>query len=294
MSTKRELLTYLGFLRDNGYLYVETHRSNEAIAQRPQASVSSMVKTPMGNLPPHPSQPADAVQTDLFGAPLVPATRLAASAAPPPATPLPGEALPRAERIRRLAELAAAAEACRACALGSTRHKLVFADGEPEARLAFVGEAPGADEDASGIPFVGRAGQLLNKMLAAIGFRREEVYICNTLKCRPPENRDPLPGEKAACEHFLIEQLRIVRPLILVALGNHAAQYLCRSTLGIGKLRGRWYVYHGIPLLPTFHPAFLLRPTGAKFKPQGWEDFQSIHAKYLELNPGDPRPLWNK
>src|SRR5262249_2071038 len=128
-----------------------------------------------------------------------------ASSPPPGSTePLGGEDLPRAERIQKLAELAAQAEACRACALGSQRNKLVFSDGDPEAKIAFVGEAPGGDEDAQGFPFVGRAGQLLNKMIAAIGFKREEAYICNTLKCRPPGNRDPFPGEKAACEHFLV------------------------------------------------------------------------------------------
>lgn len=196
------------------------------------------------------------------------------------------------EKARLLADGAARAEACRACALGAQRNKLVYKDGPPEARLLFVGEAPGGEEDLQGLPFVGAAGQLLNKMIAAIGLKREEVFICNTLKCRPPQNRDPQPEEKAACEHFLIEQLEIMRPALMVALGAHAAHYLCRSEESIGRMRGRWHDYHGVPLLVTYHPAFLLR--NASFKPKSWEDFQAIHAKYSELFPDDPRPLWSK
>lgn len=197
-----------------------------------------------------------------------------------------------AERQARLAGLAHEAEACRGCSLHKTRNKSVFADGGPNAKIVFVGEAPGGEEDIQGKPFVGRAGQLLNKMIAAIGFNREEVYICNTLKCRPPENRDPSPEEKKACERFLVEQLEILKPQILVALGAHAANFLCGTDISIGKLRGKWHSYHGVPLLATYHPAFLLRSPG--FKPQSWLDFQAIHKKYCELNPEDPRKIWTK
>jgi DNA polymerase len=274
MTVKRDLINYVQFLRDSGNLYAEGEAAEAAAASVP-------------------------VQSDLFGGtspkskPTIHRPPIATgSATEGHGGVLGGEDLPRDKRIQRLAELTARAEACRECALGSRRNKLVFADGDPEAKIAIVGEAPGGEEDQQGLPFVGRAGKLLDKMVVAIGFQRREVYICNTLKCRPPDNRDPTPGEKAACEHFLVAQLEIVRPRIVVALGAHAAQYLCRSEEGIGRLRGTWHSYHGIPLRATYHPAFLLRSPG--FKPKSWDDFQAIHAKYGELCPDDARRIWQK
>jgi len=163
---------------------------------------------------------------------------------------------------------------CRRCPLGALRHRLVFGEGNPRAELVFVGEAPGADEDAQGRPFVGRAGQLLTKIIAAMGLKREDVYICNILKCRPPGNRNPLPEEIAACEPFLIRQIEAIRPRVICALGSIAAHALLKSEAPISVLRGRFHRYQGIPLMPTYHPAYLLRNPGAKR--QVWEDVQAI------------------
>jgi uracil-DNA glycosylase family 4 len=163
---------------------------------------------------------------------------------------------------------------CRRCALHRTRHRLVFGEGNTKADLVFVGEAPGADEDAQGRPFVGRAGQLLTKIIEAMGLKREEVYICNILKCRPPGNRNPEPGEIAFCEPFLIRQLEAIHPRVICALGTFAAHTLLKSETPISALRGRFHSYQKIPLMPTYHPAYLLRNPGAK--KQVWEDVQVI------------------
>ena len=163
---------------------------------------------------------------------------------------------------------------CLRCPLGSLRHNLVFGEGNPHAELVFVGEAPGADEDAQGRPFVGRAGQLLTKIVVAMGLKREEVYICNILKCRPPGNRNPQPDEIAACEPFLIRQLEAIQPRVICALGSFSAHTLLKSEAPITVLRGRFHSYQGIPLMPTYHPAYLLRNPGAK--KQVWEDVQAI------------------
>jgi uracil-DNA glycosylase family 4 len=163
---------------------------------------------------------------------------------------------------------------CRRCPLHRTRHSLVFGEGNPKAELVFVGEAPGADEDEQGRPFVGQAGQLLTKIISAMGLKREEVYICNILKCRPPGNRNPQPEEIAPCEPFLIRQLEAIRPRVICALGTFAAHTLLKSEAPISVLRGRFHSYQGIPLMPTYHPAYLLRNPGAK--KQVWEDVQVI------------------
>jgi uracil-DNA glycosylase len=163
---------------------------------------------------------------------------------------------------------------CLRCPLGGLRHRLVFGEGNPHAELVFVGEAPGADEDAQGRPFVGSAGQLLTKIITAMGLKREDVYICNILKCRPPGNRNPGPEEIAACEPFLVRQLAAIRPRVICALGSFAAHALLKSETPITVLRGRFHSYQGIPLMPTYHPAYLLRNPGSK--KQVWEDVQTI------------------
>jgi DNA polymerase len=170
---------------------------------------------------------------------------------------------------------------CQRCKLAPKRKNLVFGVGDPDARLVFVGEAPGADEDASGEPFVGQAGQLLTKMIGAMGYRREQVYICNILKCRPPGNRNPEPDEVAACEPFLVQQLGAIRPRMIVALGKFAAQCLLRSDAPISALRGRFQSYQGIPLMPTFHPAYLLR--SPEKKREVWADLQQVMAELARL-----------
>jgi DNA polymerase len=159
---------------------------------------------------------------------------------------------------------------CKLHALG--RRQIVFGVGSPTAELMFVGEAPGRDEDVQGIPFVGRAGQLLTKMIEAMGYTRDTVYIANVIKCRPPENRNPEPDEVAACEPFLFRQVESIRPKVIVALGTFAAQALLRTQDSISRLRGRVYVYGGAKLIPTFHPAYLLRSPDRKR--DAWEDLK--------------------
>jgi uracil-DNA glycosylase family 4 len=163
---------------------------------------------------------------------------------------------------------------CTRCKLARGRTRLVFGVGDPGAELMFVGEGPGADEDRQGEPFVGRAGQLLTKMIEAMGYRRAEVYIANVVKCRPPENRNPEPDEIEACEPFLRAQIAAVRPKVIVALGKIAVQALLRETSPIGRLRGRWFDYEGVRLMPTFHPAYLLRSPDEKRK--AWDDLQLV------------------
>ncbi len=163
---------------------------------------------------------------------------------------------------------------CTRCKLAPGRTHVVFGVGNPAAELVFVGEGPGEDEDRQGEPFVGRAGQLLTKMIEAMGFARGDVYIANVVKCRPPGNRNPEPDEIEACEPFLRAQLAAIRPKVIVALGKFAAQTLLRESTPISKLRGRWFAYEGVKLMPTFHPAYLLRSPDEKKK--AWEDLQLV------------------
>ncbi len=166
--------------------------------------------------------------------------------------------------------LEAEVKACTRCRLHASRTQTVFGVGSRSARWLFVGEAPGADEDRQGEPFVGRAGQLLNAMLFALGLKREDVYIANVLKCRPPDNRDPQDDEAAACEPFLVRQIELIRPRLIVALGRHAAHSLLRTDQPLGRLRGQKLGYHGTPLIVTYHPAYLLRSPLEKRK--AWDD----------------------
>jgi DNA polymerase len=154
----------------------------------------------------------------------------------------------------------------------------VFGAGSESARLVFVGEAPGAEEDRQGVPFVGRAGQKLTQIIEAIGLSRSEVYIANVLKCRPPGNRNPSQEEIKVCESYLIAQLHLIKPRVICALGTFAAQTLLRTNQSISRLRGRFHTYQGIKLMPTYHPAFILR--NPKFKRQVWEDVQKVRAEY--------------
>ena len=174
---------------------------------------------------------------------------------------------------------------CTRCALHKGRNKIVFADGDPNARLMFVGEGPGADEDAQGLPFVGRAGQLLNNMIAAMGLKREQVYIANVVKCRPPGNRTPEPEEANTCSPFLFRQIDVVRPQVLVALGATAATYLLGRRQPLAGLRGRVHAFRGMQLIVTYHPAFLLRDP--RQKKEAWADLQ-IAMKELGLKPPKP------
>lgn len=167
---------------------------------------------------------------------------------------------------------------CQRCKLCNGRSTLVFGTGNPRAELVFVGEGPGEEEDKQGVPFVGKAGQLLTKMIEAMKFTRDDVYICNVVKCRPPNNRNPEPDEIAACEPFLKAQLASLQPKVIVALGKFAAQTLLRDQTAITRLRGQWRQYQGIPLMPTFHPAYLLRQPDEKRL--AWLDLQEVMKRF--------------
>lgn len=163
---------------------------------------------------------------------------------------------------------------CQRCRLGASRTELVYGVGNPQARLVLVGEAPGREEDQQGTPFVGEAGRLLDRILLAMDLRREDVYICNVLKCRPPHNRDPHPEEVATCEAFLVRQIAAIKPQVIIGLGRFAVHTLLKSKIPISRLRGEWQSYQGIPLMPTYHPAYLLRnPEG---KRDVWEDMKEV------------------
>ena len=189
-----------------------------------------------------------------------------------------------ADKLAVLSVIADEVRNCRRCQLGDSRTNAVPGETNPDARVVFVGEAPGADEDAQGRPFVGRSGKLLEKIINAMGFRRQDVFICNILKCRPPDNRDPKPDEIEKCIPFLHRQLEMIDPEIIVALGAHAAKTLLKSTKPIGQLRGRFHDYYTsedaepIKLMPTYHPAYLLRNYSVDNRRRVWEDMQKVLA----------------
>jgi uracil-DNA glycosylase family 4 len=170
---------------------------------------------------------------------------------------------------------------CQRCKLAPKRTNIVFGSGNPSAELVFVGEAPGYDEDQQGLPFVGRAGQLLTKIIESINLKREDVYICNVLKCRPPENRNPEPDEVAACNPFLKKQLAAIRPKIVCCLGTFAAQTVMQTAAPISRLRGKFFDLDGIRVIATFHPAYLLR--SPEKKREVWEDMKQIRAELFRL-----------
>ena len=171
---------------------------------------------------------------------------------------------------------------CRRCSLCAQRNKIVFGSGDEQARLVFVGEGPGADEDAQGVPFIGRAGQLLTQMIdntaskEGIPVRRENVYICNVVKCRPPENRTPLPEEMEICGQFLFRQLMAIKPKAICALGSTAAKALLATKDGVTRLRGNWHKWRDIPVMVTYHPSYLLRPYNQNAKKEAWEDLKKV------------------
>ena len=173
-----------------------------------------------------------------------------------------------------LQKLADSASGCTQCRLSENRKTVVFGEGDPKAQVLFIGEGPGAEEDRTGRPFVGQAGRLLDRMIFAMGFERREVYIANVVKCRPPGNRDPKDDEVAACAAFLDRQIELIQPTVIVALGKPASRRLTGTNKPMGALRGRWSSYRGIPLMPVFHPAFLLR--NPKAKREVWQDLKLV------------------
>ena len=201
-----------------------------------------------------------------------------AGAKPMAETPREGTRPTTNDAAAELARIEARAKVCVKCGeLSRCRHSVAFGVGSPRAEIMFVGEAPGHDEDMQGIPFVGRAGELLTKIISAMGCKREDVYIANVLKCRPPQNRTPLPDEIANCLPYLLSQIELVQPKIIVALGATAVRALLNVQLGITKMRGHWYTFRDIPIMPTFHPAYLLRNPPAK--KEVWEDMKAVLEK---------------
>ncbi len=298
----RQTRAYLEVLRDGGIVFAEGRfakstagieppaaervESAKAGRSRPmtaeeRAALKAALTDPYARLVPRP--PAAA------GAPLAhpaatPIKRSRETSAPgPPAKPAKvtlkdrtegAKVIAAAEDLERLRDLISG---CYMCGLSAGRTHTVPGEGNPRAALMFIGEAPGYHEDVQGRPFVGRAGELLTKMIEAMGLRREDVYIANIVKCRPPGNRDPLPEEMLACEPYLKRQIELIRPKIICALGRIAIQGLLRETTPISQLRGQWRTYQNIPLMPTFHPAYLLRnPGGKRF---AWEDLKAILAR---------------
>ena len=223
------------------------------------------VEGPEHAVEPRPGEPRSAAVAPVGGPALA---TLAGSAA---SLEAPADAGERAALLARVAEEAAA---CVRCGLAEGRRTVVFARGNPNAELMLIGEGPGAEEDRQGLPFVGPAGQLLDRIVAAMGMSRDEVYVCNVVKCRPPGNRDPLPDEVAACRAFLQEQVRLVRPRVIVALGRVAAQTLLGTDAPVGRMRGEWHALLGVPLRVTYHPAAILRNQALK-RPT-WEDMRVV------------------
>jgi DNA polymerase len=206
--------------------------------------------------------------------------------APAPARSAPvGPAVALAAPAVDASALAAVRETlgdCRRCGLCQGRTQIVFGEGNPQPRVVFVGEGPGAEEDRTGRPFVGPAGELLTRMIEACGWKREDVYICNIVKCRPPGNRDPEPAEVEACRPFLEAQLRALAPEVIVALGRPATSALLGRSVSITQVRGRWQQWREIPLMPTFHPAYVLRNYTLQTRQQVWDDLRAAHARLAQ------------
>lgn len=204
------------------------------------------------------------------------------TAVPAAATPTPSSLLPMIPENDSLPRILEDIGDCTRCRLHKGRTKLVFGSGNPQAKLVFVGEGPGADEDAQGLPFVGRAGQLLTQMIEGtaskegIPIKRPDVYICNVVKCRPPENRTPEPDEMQTCGQFLFRQLMTIRPRAICALGSTAAKALLGTKEGVTKLRGRWHKWHDIPMMVTYHPSYLLRAYNVAAKREAWDDLKKV------------------
>ena len=277
-SIIRSSLDYLVHLRRLGVSYVP-RPAGETLASTPQRSASGGQSA----APPQPPRQAERA----------PQAVIAARTAPPPPQPTvaagSGQIIPqqvkwveiRGAADESLADIAAEAAACSACPLGRLRRQAVPGEGPANARIMIIGEGPGSEEDQSGRPFVGPAGQLLMKILGAIGWQREEVFITNTVKCRPPGNRQPEPDEINACRHFWARQATVLRPQILLILGGVAAQTVLETRRTISSLRGNFYYINGIYLMPTFHPSAILH--NESYKRPVWEDMKLLRDLYARL-----------
>ena len=267
MTPREELASIAASLR--AYLEWQVDCGSGGIPRKPRGAVAAASPRPLAAPAPPPAPVAPPPPTSLIPPSVAPVST------PPP---------------RELPVIQAEVAACQKCSLGATRTNTVFSRGNPDAKLMFIGEAPGADEDEQGLPFVGRAGQLLDKMIQAMGLDPlEDVYIANIIKCRPPGNRKPEPTEMETCIPYLHEQIAKVDPKAIVALGNTAVAGLLGTKTGITKVRGAWKLYRGkIPVMPTYHPSYLLRPSAqqAEAKRHVWEDLQTVMKELgLEKKP---------
>jgi uracil-DNA glycosylase family 4 len=290
MVPEQQLRAYVDYLRDMG-IYDLYHRDDPKtlLPDALREKLADATSAPAPVAPARASTPAPGPPPAVRTAP--PAVRTVLAPAEPGQTfnmpkppsfdvlaPLPTEIIPPNLRAAALEALRTEIGDCTRCPLAyAGRHTIVFADGDPNARLMFVGEGPGADEDASGIPFVGKAGQLLNNMIAAMGLKREDVYIANIVKCRPPANRTPEFVEATTCSQFLLKQIDIVHPEVIVALGATAATYLLGVRQSLASLRGQWHTARGAKVAVTYHPAFLLRDP--RQKGEAWKDLQRVMSE---------------
>jgi len=286
-NLRKKVAERLAFYEDLGIRFFYRDRRPEAILQqgKPVESVE------------HPVRPTQIAHQEpaLPKIPLRPGLPKVASIGPSKVPPLPLTAAPgpslfeAADKIAgdTLLRVREDLGECTRCKLYKHRHTIVFGDGNPKAELVFVGEGPGADEDAQGLPFVGRAGKLLTQMIEAMGLERKDVYICNVVKCRPPENRTPEDDEVSTCSPFLLRQLAVIAPKVIVCLGAVAAKTLLRTNRGISQFRGQWLDYRGSKLMATYHPAYLLRNPNAKG--EVWKDLQKVMVVLgLQARKGKP------
>jgi DNA polymerase len=232
------------------------------------------------SLPPSQPAPPSKDAADLSSAPTTGAGELFGSSVEPATGAGAEPVLSTQQKIDHLAALDIdQVRGCQRCGLCKSRKQTVFGEGSPDAAIFFIGEGPGENEDLQGRPFVGRAGELLNKMIAGMGLKREQVYIANIVKCRPPGNRTPGPDEVAACTPYLVRQLEIVRPRVIVTLGLPASRYMLDSNQSMGQMRGQWQNWRGIRLMPTYHPAYLLRSYTPANRQAVWSDLQKVMAE---------------
>ncbi len=295
IAPEQQLRAYVDYLRDMG-VYDLYRRDDPTLLVsdllRDKLVAATQSQVPAAQASPRNSAVQPALTALNISAPVRPTgAELTSPMSKPPSfdllAPLSAQTVPAPNRIAALEAVRAEIGDCSRCPLAyAGRHKIVFGDGDPSARLMFVGEGPGADEDASGLPFVGKAGQLLNNMIAAMGLRRDEVYIANIVKCRPPGNRVPEFVEATTCSQFLLRQIDIVRPEVIVALGATAATYLLGVKQSLASLRGRWHSVRGAKVAVTYHPAFLLRDP--RQKGEAWKDLQRVMA---EMGLAPPKRL---
>lgn len=286
-NLQKKVADRLAFYQDLGIAPFYRDRHARAVFHQEQ-SVPSAESVIGSTQIPHeePTLPKTLRKSDLQK--LAASAQAKSSALPLPAAPAPS-LFEAADRVAddTLSKIREDLGECTRCKLHKHRHTIVFGDGNPKAELVFVGEGPGADEDAQGLPFVGRAGKLLTQMIEAMGLQRKDVYICNVVKCRPPENRTPEEDEVSTCSPFLLRQLDVISPKVIVCLGAVAAKTLLKTNRGISHFRGQWLDYRSSKLMATYHPAYLLRNPNAK--PEVWKDLQKVMA-VLGLQPRKGKP----